>query len=379
MRYIIRFRSAFLFGLVLAILTGISVWVSHYIPDDYFDNVLSPFLMTVSASVALLGTWAVSRHTDGYRFRRAWAWTLVFLGLSDAVYIFFWMFAGRSIMNIGAASLTSLELYLGNLLGWMLLLYPTEALRPGWVNIRHALAQLVPMTVLVLLDYFVPVNLRPIIALYPIALGLLLIRHIREYRAWCEDNFSSLDDVDVEWIVRYLIMLLLIGVMYMYICLTHSHARGFTQQWLVIVMICYGTEQILFRRDPWAVVQRAEKEREDRPEAEAPLAGYRHALEAWMEKEKPYRNPDFKLIDLQNVLPMNRTYLSQFIHSEYDCSFYQFVNTYRIQEAKRLMSEKRGLKMAEVSAYCGFSSPSVFSRTFTAIEGRSPHDWDRQN
>lgn len=379
MRYIIRFRSAFLFGLVLAILTGISVWVSHYIPDDYFDNVLSPFLMTVSASVALLGTWAVSRHTDGYRFRRAWAWTLVFLGLSDAVYIFFWMFAGRSIMNIGAASLTSLELYLGNLLGWMLLLYPTEALRPGWVNIRHALAQLVPMTVLVLLDYFVPVNLRPIIALYPIALGLLLIRHIREYRAWCEDNFSSLDDVDVEWIVRYLIMLLLIGVMYMYICLTHSHARGFTQQWLVIVMICYGTEQILFRRDPWAVVQKAEKEREDRPEAEAPLAGYRHALEAWMEKEKPYRNPDFKLIDLQNVLPMNRTYLSQFIHSEYDCSFYQFVNTYRIQEAKRLMSEKRGLKMAEVSAYCGFSSPSVFSRTFTAIEGRSPHDWDRQN
>lgn len=379
MRYIIRFRSAFLFGLVLAILTGISVWVSHYIPDDYFDNVLSPFLMTVSASVALLGTWAVSRHTDGYRFRRAWAWTLVFLGLSDAVYVFFWMFAGRPIMNIGAASLTSLELYLGNLLGWMLLLYPTEALRPGWVNIRHALAQLVPMTVLVLLDYFVPVNLRPIIALYPIALGLLLIRHIREYRAWCEDNFSSLDDVDVEWIVRYLIMLLLIGVMYMYICLTHSHARGFTQQWLVIVMICYGTEQILFRRDPWAVVQRAEKEREDRPEAEAPLAGYRHALEAWMEKEKPYRNPDFKLIDLQNVLPMNRTYLSQFIHSEYDCSFYQFVNTYRIQEAKRLMSEKRGLKMAEVSAYCGFSSPSVFSRTFTAIEGRSPHDWDRQN
>lgn len=379
MRYIIRFRSAFLFGLVLAILTGISVWVSHYIPDDYFDNVLSPFLMTVSASVALLGTWAVSRHTDGYRFRRAWAWTLVFLGLSDAVYIFFWMFAGRSIMNIGAASLTSLELYLGNLLGWMLLLYPTEALRPGWVNIRHALAQLVPMTVLVLLDYFVPVNLRPIIALYPIALGLLLIRHIREYRAWCEDNFSSLDDVDVEWIVRYLIMLLLIGVMYMYICLTHSHARGFTQQWLVIVMICYGTEQILFRRDPWAVVQKAEKEREDRPEVEAPLAGYRHALEAWMEKEKPYRNPDFKLIDLQNVLPMNRTYLSQFIHSEYDCSFYQFVNTYRIQEAKRLMSEKRGLKMAEVSAYCGFSSPSVFSRTFTAIEGRSPHDWDRQN
>ena len=106
-----------------------------------------------------------------------------------------------------------------------------------------------------------------------------------------------------------------------------------------------------------------------------PNEAYRQALEEWMEKEKPYRNPDFKLVDLQNVLPMNRTYLSQFIHSEYGCSFYLFVNRYRIEEAKRLMADNPGMKMADVSASCGFSSPSVFSRTFTAIAGQSPSEW----
>ena len=96
-----------------------------------------------------------------------------------------------------------------------------------------------------------------------------------------------------------------------------------------------------------------------------------------MEKERPYRNPDFKLVDLQAVLPMNRTYLSQFIHSEFGCNFYLFVNRYRIEEAKRLMADNPDMKMAEISASCGFSSPSVFSRTFTSIAGQSPSEWGK--
>ena len=97
----------------------------------------------------------------------------------------------------------------------------------------------------------------------------------------------------------------------------------------------------------------------------------------WMEKEKPYRNPDFRLLDLQQILPMNRTYLSQFIHNEYGCTFYQFVNRYRIEESMRLKREKPDLKVQEVSALCGFSSPTVFSRTFTSITGLSPREWAR--
>jgi AraC-like DNA-binding protein len=97
-----------------------------------------------------------------------------------------------------------------------------------------------------------------------------------------------------------------------------------------------------------------------------------------MEKEKPYLNPGFKLIDMQAVLPMNRTYLSQFIHAEYGCTFYQFVNRYRIEEAKRLKSEYPELRAQDVSARCGFSSPTVFSRTFTEMVGVSPREWSSQ-
>jgi AraC-like DNA-binding protein len=94
-----------------------------------------------------------------------------------------------------------------------------------------------------------------------------------------------------------------------------------------------------------------------------------------MEHEKPYANPDFQLADLREVLPMNRTYLSHFIKSEYGCTFYQFVNRYRIAEAKRLKLAHPELKAEEVAGMCVFSSRNVFTNVFTREEGISPREW----
>ena len=48
-------------------------------------------------------------------------------------------------------------------------------------------------------------------------------------------------------------------------------------------------------------------------------------MDRWMEQEKPYVNPAFQQTDLRAVLPLNRTYLSQFIRAEYGCTFYQWL------------------------------------------------------
>ena len=105
------------------------------------------------------------------------------------------------------------------------------------------------------------------------------------------------------------------------------------------------------------------------------FASYRLVLEQWMQNEKPYLNPDFKLLDLRQVLPLNRTYLSQLINKEYNCNFYQFVTKYRIDEAMRLMKEHPDIKMQEVAERSGFSSSTVFGRTFSRETGQTPHEW----
>lgn len=373
-----HYKAEIRFAVILVAVVAFSLWASRFIPDDYFDGAITPILMSASTAVALCCAWITARHTEGYRLRRIWAWTLLLWGLLDGIYVVSWLFMGKPVMNMGAYELTTMEIALGNLLGWSLLLFPTEALRPGWLNVRRALLQILPMYALLALDFILPVNLRILVALYPIVLILLLFTHVREYRLWCEENFSSLEDIDERRIIRYIFVGFMIVAVYIYMCVSHEHARGFTQQWLVIFTLVYGTDIILFRRDPWEQVRQSMKNNSSKEDIQQqPNEVYRQALEEWMEKERPYRNPDFKLVDLQAVLPMNRTYLSQFIHSEFGCNFYLFVNRYRIEEAKRLMADNPDMKMAEISASCGFSSPSVFSRTFTSIAGQSPSEWGK--
>lgn len=383
MRQFFKYQSGVIFFLILAACVAASIWLSRWVPCEQFDNIVSPVLCGITSAVAFMGAWLIFRHSDGLCIRKAWGITLLTWGIADGAYLACWMAAPLSVMNMGAYQLTTHELLIGNLLGWLLLLYPTEALRPQWLTVRRALLQLVPMFALVALDYILPVNLTPVISLYPFALLGLLIAYMRAYKTWCEENFSTLDDFDVQWIMRNLIMLVLVGGVYFYLCLSHSHTRAFTQLWLVIFMLAYSTEKILFQRDPWTMVQSSLQEKPDETEAiavsEATNVAYRKKLEQWMEHEKPYTNPNFRLIDLQQVLPMNRTYLSQFIHREYGCTFYQFVNRYRIEEAQRLKQEQPDIKIGEVSARCGFSSPTVFTRTFTTIIGITPRQWVKKN
>lgn len=373
-----QYSSTIRFTLVLTVCVALSLWLSHFIPADTFDRVISPILIAASATIALTGFWIIIRHMDGLSFRKAWACALLFWGLGDVAYLVFWAMAPSEVMDMGAFHLSTLELMIGNLMGWFLLLYPTEVIRPGWMTWKKAMWQLLPLLALVALDYAILLNLQPLITLYPIVLVLLLLTHIRAYKIWCEENYSTLDDIDVQWIIRFLVMVVLVGIVYMYMCLTHSHSRGFTQLWLVIFLMLYSSEQILFRKDPWSMLRHLEKEKHTEITS-YPHAELRNRLEEWMEKEKPYLNPDFQLTDLGQVLVMNRTYLSHFIHAEYGCTFYQFVNHYRIEEAKRLKLEHPDLKAQEVSARCGFSSPTVFTRTFVSITGMTPREWAKEN
>ena len=373
-----NYHSEVVFGFVLAAVVVASTWGSQFIPDHIFDNILTPALNVCTATAGLFGAWVIFRHSEGMRMRRLWGYVLLAWFLCDTFYLAAYIVAPMQVMDMGAEQLTTYELLIGNLLGWGMTLYPTETLRPGWLTPKIVAWQLVPMLLLVALDYVVPFNLWPIVALYPYALLILVLSHIRSYRIWCEENFSTLDNIDVQWIIRYCIMLFLIGANYVYMCTTHGHARGLTQQWFVVFMLVYSTEQILYRKDPWGVLGDEQKQKDEQEEEVVDTnAEDCKKLEAWMETEKPYLNPDFKLIDIRAVLPTNRTYISQLINSNYGCSFYHFVNRYRIEEAKRLMREHPNMKIADVAVRSGFSSSNVFSIVFSRETGFSPREWSK--
>ena len=276
--------------------------------------------------------------------------------------------------QVGNELMESTSMLIACVFAWMLMIYPSISMRPGNYNWRYGAMYLLPLAVLGIIDYFLPFDLRILIALYPIWMMGVVFRNIRRYREWCEENFSTLDDIDAQWIARYMVMVVLSGLVFYYLCLSDDPARAFTQQWYLMFVLGYTTDQVLYRPDPWDRL-RSTAEEEEMEEPVSANAAYRATLEAWLEKEKPYLNPDFQLADLRQVLPMNRTYLSQFINKEYGCSFYQLVNRYRVAEAKRLMTEQPDLKLQDIADRCGFSSRQVFARAFLRETGFTPSEW----
>lgn len=378
-----EYKSEAVFFTVIVVIMVLGHWLSHFLPVEFFENVLAPFQATAIMTICLSGAWLLFRHTEGSRVRLAWAWTLLVWGLTEALLIALFAIWHLPTLHSGTDPLSPISIVAGNLLGWMLILYPTEALRPGWMNFRRALTQVLPLVVLLVVDYFIPWNLALLLTLYPVVLVVLLITHLHAYRKWCEENYSSLDDIDAQWIVRYLAMLAAVGLSFFYICASDNPNRLFMQNILLFVMFVYSTEKILLRKDPWegvVVNEEGELPIEEEPETveTSANAAYRAKLEQWMQEKKPYLNPNFRLIDMREVLPLNRTYLSQLIHSEYDSTFYQFVNRYRIEEAKRLLHENPDMRIEDVASGSGFSSREVFTRVFTKETGVTPREWSKK-
>lgn len=94
-----------------------------------------------------------------------------------------------------------------------------------------------------------------------------------------------------------------------------------------------------------------------------------------MKEQKLYQNSELKLQDVAAILGTNRRFISDCINSQAGCSFAQYVNTYRIEHAKRFLRQNTGQKIADVYYESGFANETTFFRTFKSVTGMTPKEW----
>ena len=315
------------------------------------------------------------KHINGIPARRIWQQALVAWAVIEVGMLLVEKYLGLSTIVRGVQTIDRWDFIVRDVLAVILLAYPVEVLCPKWLNWWRGTLLVLPSVIITLLDLVLHEDLRALQIVYPLLIAGWLWSRIREYRARMEENYSSLENTAMPWVRVYLCILTIIGLSYFYLSFTYHPTRLFTQQWLVLVLLVYNTAQIVYRPKPWL---EEEQDNTDQEEEDAVKRQYRESLEAWMENDKPYLNPDFRLVDLMQVLPMNRTYLSQFINTEYGCNFYQFVTSYRINEAKCMMQEHPEMKLQEIAEKCGFISLSALSHAFARETGMAPSEWSKQ-
>ena len=99
---IFHYKAEIRFAVILTAIVALSIWASRFIPEEYFDSAITPILMSASTAVALCCAWISFRHTEGYRMRRIWGWTLLLWGILDGLYVISCLFMGKPVMNMGA-------------------------------------------------------------------------------------------------------------------------------------------------------------------------------------------------------------------------------------------------------------------------------------
>jgi len=104
------------------------------------------------------------------------------------------------------------------------------------------------------------------------------------------------------------------------------------------------------------------------------VAAYKAQLHQQMETHQYHLQPNLTLATLASATALHPTYLSQVINQGFGLNFYDFVNTYRIGQAKRLLASPRHahLTVLAIGLDCGFQSKSTFNKAFKKATGTTP-------
>ena len=98
-----------------------------------------------------------------------------------------------------------------------------------------------------------------------------------------------------------------------------------------------------------------------------------------MDKEKPYLRSELKVSDIADKLNTSSRNISDCIKNTTDNTFANFINAYRIDFAKQLMSNQPDMKLSEVYLRSGFANETTFFRIFKAVTGITPSEWKTNN
>lgn len=87
-------------------------------------------------------------------------------------------------------------------------------------------------------------------------------------------------------------------------------------------------------------------------------------LDRHMLTERPYTNPGLGRAELASFLGISQEVLGQIIRSERDCTVHSYINSFRTEEARRILDSDSTETIAEIAIKLGFGTPRTFQRSF---------------
>ncbi|MGN0190811.1 MAG: helix-turn-helix domain-containing protein [Candidatus Cryptobacteroides sp.] len=218
----------------------------------------------------------------------------------------------------------------------------------------------------------------------------VIIRAVRQRKNLC-DNYSYDEHISVRWAVgsccSYILLVLAYPVAFQHFQWLNEVAYCILCMLLWIYIIVSAKRHRIITELRIETCQSEQTQDKDDDGDEIPEEGetpdnisyiaemVAHKLVSAMETKKLYLNPLLSVKTVAMEIGTNTKYVSIYLNHTLGMTFYDYINSYRIQEACRIlesMVESDRINMVEVSRQAGFNSVSSFNRYFRKVKGMTP-------
>jgi AraC-like DNA-binding protein len=207
---------------------------------------------------------------------------------------------------------------------------------------------------------------------------------LNKYKSGLKNTLSSTNENKLKW-MRFLVFAFASAwILYIFFHfyrelggLPHSLAGKFACLWEILLLLLTGYKGLI-QPDIFSnqdANERIEKEKYKysalRPE-QAEI--YLKTLLEFMEKEKPFMEPELTIKTLAKSLNIPHRHLSQVINEKLNQNFLDFINRYRVEEAKKqlIRSTKQKRSILEIAYDAGFNSKATFNAVFKKYARATP-------
>ena len=267
-----------------------------------------------------------------------------------------------------------------------------EATNPGYPT-RRQLAALLSLQALFIPLFLIFSDEIVVFCAFSVALVMavatmyLVVVFSVRYRQYIKLNYSYKENIDVAWVVVSSVAFFLSLFVYNW---AFDYTTWLSEALYNIFSMALWTFLFLFSRRHRVVRTLKPVENEDEqateeieePKSDDDVVSLNYILtvrlEQKMSQDKLYLNPKLTTTDVATAIGTNKTYLSDYLNNTLNTSFFDYINTFRINEACRIiemMPERGRESMSVVAQKSGFNSLSSFHRYFVKLKGISPKSY----
>lgn len=211
-------------------------------------------------------------------------------------------------------------------------------------------------------------------------------RTIKIYQSVIKDKFSRVDEINLDWLsfmIRTFSGITIAAMINNIMPVFDSKIFLFFSIAALLLVSFYFINRVLVKALNQPVIFSGITKEETEKYASSTLGSeemekYKNQLIQLIQTNRPYLNAELKSQDLAEKLAISTKVLSQVINQSFNQNFFDFVNTYRCEEVKRvLQGPDKKITIIEAMYQSGFNSKSSFNKEFKKLTGQTPSEFKK--